>query len=101
MASHSFSGFAFWCLCRKATFERFTSSSQLGWNRNPEFDSLFLKADVEPSEDLFLRLQRSLTDNGVVVPLVEDRAAYLVARNIQPAFHPDGEIGDLGSWELL
>jgi ABC-type transport system substrate-binding protein len=84
-----------------ATFEEFTSSSQLGWNKNPEFDSVFSKADAEPSEDLFLQLQRSLTDNGVVVPLVDDQAAYLVARNIQPAFHPDGEIGDLGSWERL
>ncbi|MGE0241939.1 MAG: ABC transporter substrate-binding protein [Parvibaculaceae bacterium] len=84
-----------------AVFEDFLSSSQLAWNRDQQFDNMLAEVSSKPSGEALLSLQKFLVDAGIVVPLVDDRAAYLLSEKIRPAFDPEGEVGDLGSWGFL
>lgn len=84
-----------------AVFEDFLTDSQLAWNRDKQFDKMVAEVSSKPSGEAILALQKSLVDAGIVAPLVDDRAAYLLRENIRPSFDPEGEVGDLGSWGFL
>ncbi|RUV31027.1 ABC transporter substrate-binding protein [Mesorhizobium sp. M5C.F.Ca.IN.020.32.2.1] len=83
------------------TFSYFTSRSDLRWNTNPEFDKMFETAVMQPNSEFLFQLQSLLVNSGVVVPMVDDHAAYVVNSRVMPAFNPDGQVGDVGSWTIV
>ncbi|WAX94916.1 ABC transporter substrate-binding protein [Aminobacter sp. NyZ550] len=82
------------------TFSFFTTASGLRWNANPEFDKMFETAVMQPSSEFLFKLQSLLVNSGVVVPMVDDHATYVVSSKVTSAFNPDGQVGDLGSWAV-
>lgn len=82
-------------------FSYFTTASDLRWNANPEFDKMFETAVMQPNSEFLFQLQSLLVSSGVVVPMVDDQAAYVVSSRVVPAFNPDGHVGDIGSWTIV
>jgi ABC-type transport system substrate-binding protein len=64
-----------------------------------DYDALLAKAtEGGVTEDLLAAMQHRLVDDGVLLPVVENAHFWWLRAGLQPAFAPDGGIGNLGDW---
>lgn len=80
------------------TFGWFDGRSTLPLVEIAEYDALLEEARFSGGGEFIAALQDILLGNGSVVPLAEDRTAWWLQDGIEPAFDPNGEVGDLGDW---